>query len=183
MGDLEPIVLGLLVAVAALSILARVIGIPYPILMVIGGLGLGLIPGAPEVALDPELVLVVFLPPLLYIGAFFTSLRDVRRDARAITMLSVGLVAATACAVAAAAHHLVGLPWAAAFTLGAIVSAHRSVGGHPDHAPARRAEAHLDGPPGRGARQRRDRSRALPRRGRAPRWAGPSRSPTPACGW
>ena len=122
MSDLEPIVLGLLVAVAALSVLSRVIGVPYPILMVIGGLGLGLIPGAPEVVLDPELVLVVFLPPLLYIGAFFASLRDLRRDARSITMLSVGLVVATAVAVAAVAHELTGLPWAAAFTLGAIVS-------------------------------------------------------------
>ena len=122
MSDLEPIVLGLLVAVAALSVLSRVIGVPYPILMVIGGLGLGLIPGAPEVVLDPELVLVVFLPPLLYVGAFFASLRDLRRDARAITLLSVGLVVATAGAVAVVAHHLTGLPWAAAFTLGAIVS-------------------------------------------------------------
>jgi monovalent cation/hydrogen antiporter len=122
MSDLEPILLGVLAAVAALSVLSRVIGIPYPILMVIGGLGLGMIPGAPEVVLDPELVLVVFLPPLLYLGAFFVSLRDLRRDARSITLLSVGLVVATAGAVGLAAHELTGMPWAAAFTLGAVVS-------------------------------------------------------------
>lgn len=122
MSHLESIILGLLVAIAALSVLSKVIGIRYPILMVIGGLGLGMIPGAPEVALDPDLVLVVFLPPLLYVGAFFASLRDLRRDARSITLLSVGLVVATAGAVGVAAHQLTGMPWAAAFTLGAIVS-------------------------------------------------------------
>jgi len=122
MGELEPVVLGLLVAVAALSVIAQLVRVPYPILMVVGGLALGLIPGAPEVTLDPEIVLVVFLPPLLYVGAFFASLRDVRRDARTITLLAVGLVGATAVAVAVTAHELVGLPWAAAFTLGAIVS-------------------------------------------------------------
>lgn len=122
MSHIESIMLALLVAVAALSVLSRVIGVPYPILMVVGGLGIGLIPGAPEVALDPELVLVIFLPPLLYVGAFFASLRDLRRDARSITLLSVGLVGATAVAVAVAAHALTDLSWAAAFTLGAIVS-------------------------------------------------------------
>jgi Na+/H+ antiporter len=122
MSGLEPIVLGVLVAIAALSVLSRVIGVPYPILMVIGGLVLGIVPGAPEVVLDPDLVLVIFLPPLLYIGAFFVSLRDLRRDARSITLLSVGLVVATAGAVGVVAHDLTGMPWAAAFTLGAVVS-------------------------------------------------------------
>jgi len=119
---IEPVVLGLLLAVAALSVVAQFVRIPYPILMVLGGLALGLIPGAPEVTLDPDVVLVVFLPPLLYVGAFFTSLRDVRRNARVISLMAIGLVAATAVAVAVAAHELAGLPWAAAFTLGAIVS-------------------------------------------------------------
>lgn len=122
MEHIEPVLLGLLVAVAALSVIAQFVRIPYPILMVLGGLGLGLIPGAPEVTLNPDVVLVVFLPPLLYVGAFFASLRDVRRDARVITLMAVGLVGATAVAVAVVAHELAGLPWAAAFTLGAIVS-------------------------------------------------------------
>jgi Na+/H+ antiporter len=122
MEHLELVLLGVLVAVAALSVIAQFVRIPYPILMVLGGLGLGLIPGAPEVSLDPDLVLVVFLPPLLYVGAFFASLRDVRRDARVIGLMAIGLVAATAVGVAVVAHELAGLPWAAAFTLGAIVS-------------------------------------------------------------
>ena len=122
MEHLELVLLGVLVAVAALSVIAQFVRIPYPILMVLGGLGLGLIPGAPEVSLDPDLVLVVFLPPLLYVGAFFASLRDVRRDARVIGLMAIGLVAATAVAVAVVAHELAGLPWAAAFTLGAIGS-------------------------------------------------------------
>jgi CPA1 family monovalent cation:H+ antiporter len=120
--QIEPVVLVLLISITALSILSRAVGVPYPVLMVAGGLVIGLVPGAPEVALDPDIVLVVFLPPLLYIGAFFTSLRDVRRDARVISLLSIGLVVATAAAVAALAHAMTGMPWAAAFTLGAIVS-------------------------------------------------------------
>jgi CPA1 family monovalent cation:H+ antiporter len=122
MEHIEPVLLGVLVAVAALSVIAQFVRIPYPILMVLGGLGLGLIPGAPEVSLNPDIVLVVFLPPLLYVGAFFASLRDVRRDARVIGLMAIGLVGATAVAVAVVAHELAGLPWAAAFTLGAIVS-------------------------------------------------------------
>jgi CPA1 family monovalent cation:H+ antiporter len=77
----------------------------------------------PPAELPPGLVLVLFLPPLLYQAAFFSSPRDLRADARAITLLAVGLVLATMSAVAAAAHTVVGgLPWAAAFTLGAIVA-------------------------------------------------------------
>jgi monovalent cation/hydrogen antiporter len=84
---------------------------------------LGFLPGVPPAELPPDLVLVLFLPPLLYQAAFFSSPRDLRADTRAITLLAVGLVLATMSAVAAVAHTLVGgLSWAAAFTLGAIVS-------------------------------------------------------------
>src|SRR5687767_141067 len=84
---------------------------------------MGFVPGLPEVVLDPDLVLVIFLPPLLYSAAFFASLRDLRYDVRSISLLAVGLVIATACAVAVVAHALIdGLPWAAAFALGAIVA-------------------------------------------------------------
>ena len=90
---------------------------------------MGFVPGIPEVELDPELVLVVFLPPLLYSAAFFASLRDLRYDIRSISMLAIGLVIATACSVAVVAHALIdGLPWAAAFALGAIVGADRPAG-------------------------------------------------------
>jgi monovalent cation/hydrogen antiporter len=112
-----------MVAVAALSVLARAVNVPYPILLVIGGIVLGAIPGLPDIALDPDLVLALFLPPLLYGAAFFSSLRDLRRDLRPISLLAVGLVLITTCAVAVTAHALIGgLNWAAAFALGAIVS-------------------------------------------------------------
>jgi CPA1 family monovalent cation:H+ antiporter len=123
MHEIEPILLWLMVAGAGLSVLARPLGVPYPILLVLGGLLLGFVPGLPAVQLPPELVLVLFLPPLLYQAAFFSSPRDLRADARAITLLAIGLVLATMAAVAVTAHALVeGLPWAAAFTLGAIVA-------------------------------------------------------------
>jgi len=61
----ELVLFGLLVAVAGLAVLAGIVRIPYPILLVLGGLGIGLVPGAPEVELDPDIVLLVFLPPLL----------------------------------------------------------------------------------------------------------------------
>lgn len=72
MPQLE-IILGLLVAVAALATLAVRLRIPYPILLVIGGSLLGFVPGLPRVELDPELVFLLFLPPLLYVSAIFTS--------------------------------------------------------------------------------------------------------------
>jgi monovalent cation/hydrogen antiporter len=121
--DLELLLLALIVAVAGLSVLARAVGVPYPILLVVGGLVLSFVPGMPEVELPPELVLVVFLPPLLYWAGFFSSPRDLRADARAISMSAVGLVLATTVAVAAVAHAVVdGMAWPVAFALGAIVS-------------------------------------------------------------
>jgi CPA1 family monovalent cation:H+ antiporter len=123
MREPELLLLVLMVAVGGLSVLAGTIRVPYPILLVLGGLVLGFLPGVPPAELPPDLVLVLFLPPLLYQAAFFSSPRDLRADARAITLLAVGLVLATTSAVAAAAHTVVGgLPWAAAFTLGAIVA-------------------------------------------------------------
>jgi Na+/H+ antiporter len=113
----------LLVAVAGLSALARRLSIPYPIVLVIGGALVGFVPGLPEVNLDPDVVLVVFLPPLLYSTAFFANLSDLRRDLRPISITSIGLVLATMCAVAAVAHAVVpGMSWEVAFVLGAIVS-------------------------------------------------------------
>ncbi len=123
MHDNELLLLGLMAAVVGLNALSLVIRVPYPILLVVGGLMLGALPGIPEVQLDPDLVLVIFLPPLLYAGAFFAPLRDLRADLRAISMLSIGLVLVTMCAVAVVGHSIIdGLPWAAAFALGAIVA-------------------------------------------------------------
>jgi Na+/H+ antiporter len=116
------IILGLLLAVAALATLATRLGIPYPILLVLGGSALGFVPGLPPVELDPELVFLLFLPPLLYVSALFTSWRDFRANIRPISLLAVGLVLMTTFVVAAVVHTVIGLPWAAAFVLGAIVS-------------------------------------------------------------
>ena len=97
--------------------------IPYPILLVLGGLALGFVPGLPEIDLPPDLVLVGVLPPLLYGAAFFTSLRDLRANLRPVGLLAVGLVLLTIVVVAVVAHAIVPeLPWAAAFVLGAVVS-------------------------------------------------------------
>jgi Na+/H+ antiporter len=121
--EVELILVSLLVAVAVLGAAARAIDIPYPIVLVIGGLALGFMPGLPEVELDPELVLVIFLPPLLYSAAFFANLHDLKRDMRAISLLAIGLVLATMCTVAVVAHELIDdLSWGAAFALGAIVA-------------------------------------------------------------
>jgi Na+/H+ antiporter len=120
---IELVVLFLLVTVAALTALARVVGVPYPILLVIGGSLVGFAPGVPDVQLEPDLVLLIFLPPLLFNAAYFTSVRDLRAHARAITLTAIGLVLLTTCSVALVAHAAIdGLPWAAAFALGAIVS-------------------------------------------------------------
>ena len=116
------IILGLLVAVAALATLATRLKIPYPILLVLGGSLLGFVPKLPRVELDPDLVFLLFLPPLLYVSALFTSWRDFRANVRPITLLAVGLVLMTTLVVAAVVHAVIGLPWAAAFVLGAIVS-------------------------------------------------------------
>lgn len=120
--QLETIIL-LLIAVLALAAFARKLVIPYPILLVIGGLVLGLIPGVPTLRLDPDVVFLVFLPPILWSAAYFTSWRDFRSNLRPITLLAVGLVLATTAAVAVVAHiWLPGLGWAGAIALGAIVS-------------------------------------------------------------
>jgi monovalent cation/hydrogen antiporter len=116
------IIVGLLVAVAVLATLAARIKVPYPILLVIGGSVLGFVPGLPQVKLDPELVFLLFLPPLLYVSAIFTSWRDFRANIRPITFLAVGLVLMTTFIVGAVIHAVTPLPWAAAFVLGAIVS-------------------------------------------------------------
>ena len=122
MNETELLLLVLLVALPGLSVVARQIDIPYPILLVLGGVVLGLIPGLPSPELEPDLVLVIFLPPLLYVAAFFADLRDLRANVRPISLLSIGLVLLTAAVVAVAAHHVLDLPWAAAFVLGGVLA-------------------------------------------------------------
>jgi monovalent cation/hydrogen antiporter len=117
------VALGLLAAVAAMLAIAPALRIPYPILLVLGGLAIGVIPGMPSLELQPELIFFGVLPPLLYSAAFFTSLRDLRAQVRPIGLLAVGLVVMTTVGVAVVAHELVeGMTWPSAFVLGAIVS-------------------------------------------------------------
>jgi len=120
--DAEVLIAALFVSVAGLNAIARWLAVPYPIVLVLGGVVLGAIPGIPEIELDPDLVLLIFLPPLLYSAAFFSDLRALRDDARGITLAATGLVLLTTAAVAVVGHELLELPWAVAFALGAVVS-------------------------------------------------------------
>jgi monovalent cation/hydrogen antiporter len=118
---------GLVVALLVVSIplvaLARRAQMAYPIALVLGGLALGFVPGLPQVPLDPNLVLLFFLPPLLYWEAITAPTDVMLANSTQIAMLAVGLVAATTIVVAVVAHAIMpGLPWAAAFVLGAIVA-------------------------------------------------------------
>jgi monovalent cation/hydrogen antiporter len=121
-SDLQIFLAALFVSAAGLNAIANWLKVPYPIPLVLGGLVLGLIPGIPDIHLNPDLVLLVFLPPLLYQAAFFADLRSLRADARVITLNSIGLTLATAAVVGVIAHELIDLPWAMSFALGAIVS-------------------------------------------------------------
>jgi CPA1 family monovalent cation:H+ antiporter len=117
------VLLGLLLVVAMVALAAERLRIPYPILLVLAGLGLSVIPGLPRLALHPDYVFLVFLPPLLYYAGSQTTWRDFRANLRPISMLAVGLVLATTVAVAWIAHALIpGMTWPVAFALGAIVS-------------------------------------------------------------
>ncbi|MDQ3890051.1 MAG: Na+/H+ antiporter [Actinomycetota bacterium] len=116
------VLFALLAAAAALIVAAQATRIPYPILLVLGGLALAFVPGIPAIQLPPDLVLVAVLPPLLYGTAFFTSLREFRANVKPISLLAVGLVLTTMVLVALAAHAVTDLSWAGSFVLGAIVS-------------------------------------------------------------
>src|ERR1700741_490227 len=102
--ELLTAILAILVAVAILYEVARRLGVPYPTLFVLGGLGLAFVPGLPRIQLEPDLVLLVFLPPLLCEAAAETPLRDLRTNLAPLLRLSVGLVLATMVAVALAAN-------------------------------------------------------------------------------
>src|SRR5437867_7199380 len=122
MVDKTELILICLVTVALLAIVARKIRIPYPILLTIGGGVLALIPGLPAIHLDPKLVFNLFLPPLIYPAAVYTSWRDFRTNLRPIILLATVLVLVTMAATAYVFHSLVGLPLAAGFVFGALIS-------------------------------------------------------------
>src|SRR5438105_1264247 len=117
------LILVLLGAAAALNVVAQRLKIPHPVLLVLGGLGLALVPGLPTARLDPEVIFLIFVPPLVYRAALTTSWRDFREHLRSILLLGVGLVIVTIVAIAFAGRAVVpGLPWAAALLLGAIIA-------------------------------------------------------------
>ena len=112
----------LLAVIAAAAVVAMRLKIPSSILLVLIGVALALVPGLPAVAMAPEFVLLVVLPPIIYSSAVAMSWREFRFNLRPITMLAVGCVLFTTAATAAAAHFLLGLSWPLGFVLGAIVS-------------------------------------------------------------
>ena len=111
----------LLVAVALLASFGLRYDVPYPIVLVVGGLALGFVPWLPAPDLSPDVILFAFLPPLLYAAAFEASAYELRANALPISLLAVGLVLATLVAVAVVAHHVAGVPWGMAFVLGAVL--------------------------------------------------------------
>ena len=121
--ELLTAILAILVAIAILYEIARLIGVPYPTLLVLGGLGLAFVPALPRIQLEPDLVLFVFLPPLLFGAAVESPRRDLRANIAPLLRLSIGLVVFTMVLVAVAAHALIPeLGWGPAFALGAIVA-------------------------------------------------------------
>jgi Na+/H+ antiporter len=123
--ELSPIelVLGLLVVTIALAYIARRIGVAYPILLVLGGLALGFLPGLPQIELEPDVVFLLLLPPILFGAGYSTPIRDFKANLRPIALLAIGLVLFTTAAVGIVANALVPeLGIAAALALGAIVA-------------------------------------------------------------
>ena len=121
--EIFEIIIALLLGGAILAAVARRMSTPYPALVAIAGAALALIPHMPSLVLDPQLVLALFVAPVLLDAAFDASQRDLRRNWRAVAGLALGAVVLTVIVVAVVAHALVpGLPWAAAIALGAIVA-------------------------------------------------------------
>jgi monovalent cation/hydrogen antiporter len=112
----------LLAVLAGTALLARRANIAPAILLLLSGIALAFVPGMPPVELPPELVLLLVLPPLIYSASVAMSWREFKHNLRPIILLAVGCVIFTACAVAAATHYLIGLPWNVGFLLGAIVA-------------------------------------------------------------
>lgn len=122
-AQLIEVVFLLLVASTVLAVVARRIAVPYPVLLVLGGLVLGIVPGLPRPELEPDVVFLLFLPPILFAAGYFTSIRDLRHKAQPIALLAIGLVLFTTAVVGVVIHLLVPeMGWAASFALGAIVA-------------------------------------------------------------
>src|ERR1700756_1468913 len=115
-------VLFMLAVLAAVAVAANRLNLAPSILLVVAGIGMALVPGLPEGRLAPEVVLLVILPPLIYSAGVAMSWREFRFNLRPIGLLAFGCVVFTTCAVAAATHYGLGIPWAVGFLIGAIVA-------------------------------------------------------------
>jgi CPA1 family monovalent cation:H+ antiporter len=123
MDEILPTLIGMLGIIAAISLLAQRVAVPAPVMLALAGMTWSLLPALPRLTLPPEVVLSVFLPPLLYHDAWNTSWLDFRRWLRPILQLAIGLVAFTILVVGLVVHWVIPtLPWAACFLLGAVVS-------------------------------------------------------------
>jgi CPA1 family monovalent cation:H+ antiporter len=121
--SLETVILLLLIMVAVFAVVAHKLKVPYPIVLVLAGLGISFVPHMPRIPLEPSLVFLIFLPPLLYSSAWSTSWREFRGNIGVIGLLAVGLVAFTVWGVAEFSDHFItALDWKAGFLLGAVVS-------------------------------------------------------------
>src|SRR5262249_11534362 len=121
-NDIE-IVISLVAVAIALVRIADLVSIPYPIVLVLGGLGIGFLPGGPTIHLDPDVVFLVFLPPLLQSAGYYASPHELRAELVPLSWLVIGLTLATMVAVAAIAQAVIpGMDWAEGFVLGAIVA-------------------------------------------------------------
>jgi Na+/H+ antiporter len=119
-GDVE-FLIAVLFAAAVLVRLADSIGIPYPIVLVIGGVAIGFVPGLPDIELAPDAIFLLFLPPLLHSAGFAASPQELRAASAQLVSLTFALVLVTMGAVAVVAHAAIGLAWPEAFILGAIL--------------------------------------------------------------
>jgi monovalent cation/hydrogen antiporter len=117
-----PLGFGLVAVTAIAAVIAGILEVPHAIVLVLLGLAIAFVPGLPPIGLDPELVLLLFLPPLLYSSGVGLSWRGFKANLGPILLLAIGCVLFTAATVAAAAHWLLGIPWAVGFVLGAVVS-------------------------------------------------------------
>jgi len=118
------IVIFILAVMIGLSAIADKIRLPYPILLIIAGIAVGFIPGLPDIELNPNVVFLIFLPPLLYDAAFNISFQEFKTNINTISALAISLVFLTATGIAVIAHYLIpGMSWPLSFVLGAILSA------------------------------------------------------------
>src|SRR5689334_23695395 len=122
MAALVQTLMFMVAVLAGVAVAARRLNVSPSILLVAAGIGMALIPGLPKIELAPEVVLLVILPPLIYSAGVAMSWREFKFNLRPIALLAFGCVVFTTCAVAAAAHYVLNLPWAVGFLIGAIVA-------------------------------------------------------------